>query len=158
MATPTKAATRWRLCVPPEGDVYYFNLDTQEAAWTLPDDLVGVVVPPFTVEDEAAVEVLLEDGGGGGGAATVDVVVAAAAPSLEPAPGRWTRVTLYQPMGVVSGRACSVRGRWIVDCMRLSCHDGLSTKCQPRPARAATHPRLRPAQQLPHLQQMGMIV
>ena len=89
MATPTKAATRWRLCAPPEGDVYYFNLDTQEAAWILPEDLVGVVVPPFTVEDEAAVEVLLEDGGGG--AATVDTVAAAAA---SPAPGWWARATL----------------------------------------------------------------
>jgi hypothetical protein len=114
MATPTKAATRWRLCAPPEGDVYYFNLDTQEAAWTLPEDLVGVVVPPFTVEDEAAVEVLLEDGSGGG-AATVDVVVAAAAASPEPAPGWWTRTKLYQPMGVAVGRACSARGRWIVE-------------------------------------------
>jgi RES domain-containing protein len=59
--TPTAAATRWRLCVPDEGDPYYFNLDSQEAAWTLPPDLVGVLVPPFTVEDEAAVAVLQDE-------------------------------------------------------------------------------------------------
>ena len=45
--------TSWRVCEPPDGEPYYFNVVTKEAAWELPSELIGVTVPPFTVEDEA---------------------------------------------------------------------------------------------------------
>jgi hypothetical protein len=47
-------ASQWRRCEPDGADAYYFNIDTHEASWSLPEGLSEADIRPFGVEDEVA--------------------------------------------------------------------------------------------------------
>jgi len=47
--------TRWRVCVPPSGPRYFFNLDSGETLWAPPPQIDASRIPIFSEADEEAV-------------------------------------------------------------------------------------------------------